>query len=82
MTKRREPTIVEETALATAQARIQNAMDRSKVTKAELARRMEVSPSYITRIMSGEHNLTIKTLARALHECGFRALIDIRREAR
>jgi transcriptional regulator with XRE-family HTH domain len=63
--------VVEETALAMAQASISNAMAASGVTRAELARRLECPRSAVTRMLSGGHNLTVKTMSRALAACGF-----------
>ncbi|HEX2611756.1 MAG TPA: helix-turn-helix transcriptional regulator [Gemmatimonadales bacterium] len=62
--------VVEETALAMAQATISNAMAASGVTRAELARRLEIPRSAVTRMLSGGHNLTVKTMARAMAACG------------
>jgi transcriptional regulator with XRE-family HTH domain len=59
-----------ETALAVAQSTIQNAIDSAGITRAELAQRMGCSRSFVTRILQGDHNLTIKTLAKALGACG------------
>ncbi len=63
--------VVEESALAMAQATIQKVMNESHVNKAELARRMQCDRSLVTRMLSGNHNLTIKTMARSLAACGF-----------
>ena len=65
-----ELTALEETALAVAQATIQNSLEDAGLSRAELARRMGTHRSFITRMMQGDHNLTIKTLARALGACG------------
>lgn len=62
--------VLEESALAMAQSIIQNAIDESRISKADLARRMEIGRSGVSRILSGSHNLTIKTMARALAGCG------------
>lgn len=63
--------ILEESALAGAQAAIQNVMDRSGLKKADVARKMGRPASFISRMLRGGHNLTVKTLARALAACGF-----------
>ncbi len=62
--------VLSESALAMAQATIQNAMSRSGISKSELARRMERPRSFISRMLSGSHNLTVKTMARAMAACG------------
>lgn len=73
----------QEAALARARNIIQDAMDASGITKAQLARRLGVKPGYITRFLQGGSNLTIRTLARALASCGFEfnlKLIEKRKE--
>jgi len=72
-----ELTLLEETALAVAQATIQNAIDDAGITRAEMARRMGCSRSFVTRIMQGDHNLTVKTLARALGTCGRQVILGV-----
>jgi transcriptional regulator with XRE-family HTH domain len=63
--------ILEESALAMAQSTIQKAMNQAGISRAELARNMKCNRSFISRMLSGSHNLTIKTMARALASCGF-----------
>jgi ribosome-binding protein aMBF1 (putative translation factor) len=62
--------ILEEAALAMAQAVVQNAINRSGISRAELARRLNRSRSFVSRMLCGDHNLTVKTMARALAACG------------
>jgi AraC-like DNA-binding protein len=38
-------------------------MEKEKVSRAELARRVGVKPPYVTRILRGQTNLTLKTLS-------------------
>lgn len=68
--------ILEESALAMAQSTIQNAINRAELTRATLARRMLCNRSFVTMMLSGEHNLTIKTMARALAACGCEVRFD------
>lgn len=42
-------------------------MKEMGIGKKELARRMGVNPSVVTRIIKGEQNLTLKTLAKLEH---------------
>ncbi len=65
-----ESEVLEESALAMAQSTIQNAIIQAGISKSDLARRMQCNRSHVSRIMTGEHNLTIKTMARALAACG------------
>jgi transcriptional regulator with XRE-family HTH domain len=62
--------VLEESALAIAQSTIQNAINQANISRADLARNMKCSRSFVSRMLSGSHNLTIKTMARALAACG------------
>ncbi len=62
--------VIEESTLARAQATIHNAIISADITRAELARRMDRSRAFVTQMLRGSHNLTVKTLARALFACG------------
>jgi len=44
-------------------------MNESQVSKSELARKMQCNRSMVTRILNGSHNLTVRTMARALAAC-------------
>lgn len=65
--------ILEESALARAQSTVQRAINQAGISRADLARRMGCHRSFVSRMLSGDHNLTIKTMARALAVCGFEA---------
>jgi transcriptional regulator with XRE-family HTH domain len=43
---------------------VYNAMDAAGVNKATLARRMGVSPAYITQLLDGDRNMTLMTIAK------------------
>lgn len=45
-------------------ARIIDAMESSRVSRSELARRLNVSPAYITKILRGQANLSLDSLAK------------------
>ncbi len=62
--------VLEESALAMAQATIQNAVDHAGISRADLARKMDCPRSFVSRMLRGSHNLTVKTFARALAACG------------
>jgi len=46
-----------------------SAMDEAGVTRAELARRLGITPGAVTQILSGR-NLTILTFVKVLAACG------------
>jgi transcriptional regulator with XRE-family HTH domain len=50
-------------------------MESNEVSKAELARRLGRTRAYITQILSGARNMTLRTLADVLFACGARARI-------
>lgn len=45
-------------------------MEEQGITKAELARRLRVSPAYITKLLSGSNNSTLRTMASAFYALG------------
>lgn len=45
-------------------------MEKKNITKSELAHRMGTSRAFITKILSGDVNMTFKTLSRILHHLG------------
>ncbi|MFH0953519.1 MAG: helix-turn-helix transcriptional regulator [Verrucomicrobiota bacterium] len=53
----------QEDILLTVARRIIDEMDDQDVSRAELARRMDVSPAYITKILRGHANLSLESLA-------------------
>lgn len=67
----RNADVLAESALAMAQATICAAMRESQITKAHLARRMGCPRSFVSRMLGGSHNLTVKTFARAMAACGY-----------
>ena len=63
--------VLEESAFARAQAIIQEAIDQTDLSMAEVSREMGRNRSFVARMLSSDHNLTIKTMTRALAVCGF-----------
>ena len=45
-------------------ARVIDAMEHRGVTRSELARRLKVSPAYVTKILRGHANLSLESLAK------------------
>lgn len=60
----------EEAAMVDASELIANALERSAMTKSELARALNVSKSEITARLAGERNITVRSLAKTLHVLG------------
>ncbi len=63
--------ILEESALALAQSTIYSAMEAAGFSRSDLARELNRPRSFVTRLLKGDHNLTVKTLSRVLAGCGF-----------
>ena len=64
--------LVQGASLAMAQATIQNAINRRKISRTDLAKRMGRQRSFVTRMMRGDYNMTIRTFALALAACAYR----------
>jgi transcriptional regulator with XRE-family HTH domain len=54
------------------------AMQQGNVSRAELARRLDVSKSQVTQMLDGEQNMTLATVAEALRVVGYQLYIDAR----
>lgn len=60
----RDPAYWTERAVLRATEEICLAMEREKISRAELARRLGTSPAYVTKVLRGKANFTLATLAR------------------
>ena len=74
---RNEKNIEVEYLLLTAQDLILSAMNEQEISKSELARRLGVSPANVTQLLSGDRNLTLKTLADIAYVLGLRVSLDL-----
>lgn len=66
-----DQTYAEEAAMVDASELIAAAMDYQKLTRADLARLLDVRPSEVTARLAGERNITVRTLAATLHSLGW-----------
>jgi len=57
-----------ESLTAEASETIARLMAEQKVSKAELARRLNKSRAWVTQLLSGNTNMTVRTLAEVSHE--------------
>lgn len=62
---------MEEIALAMAQAEIEDAVSCSGLKYSQVAERADRPKSFISKILRGNHNLTIRTMARMFAACGY-----------
>jgi|GEM_PF-3662779 len=60
----------EEAAMVDASELIANALDASGLTRADLARALNVTRSEITERLRGDRNITVRNLAATLHTLG------------
>lgn len=68
--------VAEERLIFQATEEICRILDDNETTKAELAERLGRRQSHITQILSGNWNMTLRTLAQIAHELGYE--VDIR----
>jgi transcriptional regulator with XRE-family HTH domain len=54
----------EEGLLIDIAARVIDAMEKNGITRSDLARRLKVSPSYITKVLRGHANMSLESLAK------------------
>jgi transcriptional regulator with XRE-family HTH domain len=52
-------------------------LERKKIKKAELARKLDLSAPYITKVMRGDENLTIESMVRLSRAAGGRLHLHI-----
>jgi transcriptional regulator with XRE-family HTH domain len=51
-------------------------MEKTGVTKAELARRVGRTRGYLTQLLDGNRNMTLRTLAELANALGYRPRLD------
>src|SRR5664280_3444949 len=59
-----------ELAMLSFSEEVLDAMRAQSVTRAELARRLDTSPGHVTRLLSGNSNLTLATMSRMAFALG------------
>jgi transcriptional regulator with XRE-family HTH domain len=62
-------------------ANLQQTMQALNVTRTELAARIDTSPAYVTKVMNGSTNFTLKTMAILAHALGQKVRIVLENEA-
>ena len=73
--------VAEDLALAITEE-IANAMESEGISKAELARRIGASRSYVTRIMDAPPNMTLRSIAKVGLALGLTPEVRLRRPVR
>jgi transcriptional regulator with XRE-family HTH domain len=59
-----------ESLVAEAAEVIANLMAQQSLSKADLARRLNKSRAWVTQLLSGKTNMTVRTLAEVVHSLG------------
>ena len=54
-------------------------LERMGMTRQEFARRLDVRPSYVTKILSGSENFTVETMQKMAGIFGYQVVIGLRR---
>lgn len=74
-------TVIGETSWQTRQfvAHIVALMQRLEMPRVELARRLKVRPSYVTKLLSGRENMTVKTMEAMAAAVGYDLVFALRR---
>ena len=62
----------EEGLFVTIAERVVDAMEAKRVSRSELARRLKVSPAYVTKILRGHANLSLESLAKVAFALGLK----------
>jgi transcriptional regulator with XRE-family HTH domain len=52
-------------------------MKRSRISRTELAERAKIHPSQVTRILSGDHNMTVTTMAKLAAALGTELRLEL-----
>jgi transcriptional regulator with XRE-family HTH domain len=70
--------LAQTTALLEASDLIYSAMEEKGLNQSQLAEKMGVSRGYISRILSGNENMSIKNVAKVLHVLGKRYIQNVK----
>jgi len=68
--------MAEESLILEVTEKIIELMQKEKITKANLAKRLRKSKGYITQLLDGSRNFTIKTIADIFHVLGYSLKIE------
>jgi transcriptional regulator with XRE-family HTH domain len=74
---RRSVTYLAEKCVLQYTGEIDRLMEKRQLSRAELGRRIGASPAYVTKVLRGETNLTIKTMVSLADALGARVEITV-----
>lgn len=75
-TKIEDRTFEEESLILEATEMIEMLLERKDISRADLARSLGKSRAYVSQVMSGDRNMTLRTLAHLAYELGFRVRVE------
>ena len=70
-------TVGYQTAIMDVMRRVEEAMDEQGISRKELAERLDVHPSRVTRLLGDPDNITLRTLWRICTAVGLQASISV-----
>lgn len=73
-----ERLVQEESMILDATELVYGLLDSRGISKAELARRLDRSKGYITQLLDGSRNMTLRTLADVAHAIGVQLEIRVK----
>lgn len=74
-TPERRRTYEQERLIVDVAEAIQGLLDSAGMKRAELCRRTGIAPQSLHQMLSGQQNLTLRTMARIAHELGYRVSV-------
>jgi transcriptional regulator with XRE-family HTH domain len=57
---------------------VRRMLELRQISRAELARRLDVSPAYVSKMLSGDENLTIETMVKVAMALDGTVALDVR----
>ena len=76
---REDPEFVLEQLILDVTEQICGAMEEQEISRSELAQRLGVSRAYVTKLLNGHPNMTLRTLVAVAAALGLRANISVLR---
>lgn len=70
--------LAQERLILTATELIEGVLQEQHVNRKELAKRLGSSKAHVSQLLSGERNMTLRTLAKIAHHLGHEVHIEIR----
>jgi transcriptional regulator with XRE-family HTH domain len=79
-TEERRVAFAEEALIVDVAEQIWAAMESAKITKSEIADRLHKSKAFISQMLNGSRNMTLRSLADIAHCIGYRVNLSLERQ--